>query len=352
MKSCRDYAYRMTLGCDTPSYPFRYSDPTLTWAEEDAERYYKSEWVSRGTGYTGATRNFLVPSYRDYILFYHKKENSLGMKGIYFDDMYPQTCRNPDTCMQRDESGRWHGNFGILEMREIVKRASVMQHLAGVRPRLLQIHMTNCLLVPAFAFGTSMLSWEDHYGEDVFQKRFALDYIRAESTGAQVGAEAVALDGIKRISYDEREWRKSRFRFLTRTQLALLLPTGVKTTIRPSVPYSGIDRKELFAAMDTFVKFETWADDCEFVAFYDDDGAVSGAPPGVLTASYRRPGRVLAIFGNTTGDDVEFTPRIDRARLGLPAGAAMYDAETGNALQGVLSLKGWDFAIMLVKEEK
>ena len=351
MKSCRDYAYRKTLACDSPAYPYKYSDPTLTWVNEEAEEYYKSEWISRTTGYTGATRNFLVPSYRDFILFYHKKEMDLGMKGIYFDDMFPMTCRNPDTCMERDESGRWHGNFGILEMREIVKRASVMQHLAGVTPRLLQIHMTNCLLVPSFAFGTSMLSWEDHFGEEIFQKRFAVDYMRAESLGTQVGAEAIALDGIKRISYDEKEWRRSRFRFLTRTQHALLLPAGVKTWMRPAIPYNGIDRQELFAIMAPLVKFEIWADDCGFTAFYDDDGAVSGAPAGVLTASYRRPGKVLAIFGNSTEKDVEFTPRIDRARLGVPAAARMYDAETGDLLPGDVSIRGWDLAMVLFTTE-
>ena len=352
MKSCRDYSYRKTLACDTPAYPYKYSDPTLTWAEEDAEKYYKSEWISRNTGYTGATRNFLVPSYRDYILFYYKKEIDLGMKGIYFDDMFPMTCRNRDTCMEQDESGRWHGNFGILEMREIVRRAAVMQHLAGVNPRLLQIHMTNCLLVPAFAFGTSMLSWEDHFGEEIFQKRFAVDYMRAESLGTQVGAEAIALDGIRRISYDEKEWRKSRFRFLTRTQHALLLPAGVKTWMRPAIPYNGVDREELFAIMAPLSKFEIWSDDCEFIAFYDDDGAVSGAPAGVLTASYRRPGKVLAIFGNSSGNDCEFAVRVDRKRLGLPADAKAYDGETGNPLNGgKIFLKGWDLAIVLFTTE-
>jgi hypothetical protein len=300
----------------------------------------------------GATRNFLVPSYMNYVLYYYHKEISLGLKGLYFDDMFPMTCRNPDTSMAQDESGNWHGNFGILEMRELVKRAAVMQHLAGVNPRLIQIHMTNCLLVPSFAFGTSMLSWEDHYGEEIFQKRFAVDYMRAESLGTQVGAEAVALDGIKRTQWDERDWRRGRFRFITRTQQALLLPAGVKMWVRPAIPYNGVDREELFSIMAPLSKFEIWSDDCKFRAFYDDDGAVSGAPEGVLVASYRRPGKLLAIFGNSTENDFVFTPRVDRARLGVPKEAKVYDAETGEPLEGgKLSLKGWDLAILLYTTE-
>ena len=352
IKSCRSYSHKKTLEIDTPCYPFKYSDPTLNWMNEEAEEYYKSEWISRGTGYMGATRNFLVPSYLDYIVYYYHKEISLGLKGLYFDDMFPMTCRNPDTSMARDESGNWHGNFGILEMRELVKRTAVMQHLAGVKPRLIQIHMTNCLLVPSFAFGTSMLSWEDHFGEEIFQKRFAVDYMRAESLGTQVGAEAVALDGIRRIKWDEKDWCRDRFRFLTRTQQALLLPAGVKMWLRPAVPYAGVDREELFSILAPLSKFEIWRDDCIFKAFYDDDGLVSGAPAGVLTASYRRPGKLLVLFGNSTEKDVAFRPCVDRARLGLPPEAKIYDAETGEPLEdGVVSLKGWDLAMFLYTTE-
>lgn len=351
--SCRYFSSKKIREIDTPGYPFKYSDPTLNWMNEESEEYYKSEWISRGTGYMGATRNFLVPSYLDYTIYYYHKEISLGLKGLYFDDMFPMTCRNPDTSMSRDEAGNWHGNFGILEMRELVKRAAVMQHLAGVRPRLIQIHMTNCLLVPSFAFGTSMLSWEDHFGEEIFQKRFAVDYMRAESLGTQVGAEAVALDGIRRIKWDEKDWRRGRFRFLTRTQQALLLPAGVKIWLRPAAPYAGVDREELFSTLAPLSKFEIWRNDCTFKAFYDDDGLVSGAPDGVLTASYRRPGKLLVLFGNSTEKDVSFKPRVARARLGLSPKAKIYDAETGEPIKdGVVSLKGWDLAMLLYTTEK
>jgi hypothetical protein len=351
--SCRDYAFQRILNIEKPGYPFKYSDPTLTWNREEAEEYYKAEWISRSTGYIGATRNFITPSYLNYILYYHKKEIDLGMKGIYFDDMFPMTCRNPDTCMQMDSEGRWHGNFGILEMRELVKRAAVMQHLAGVKPRLMQIHMTNCLLIPSFAFATSMLSWEDHFGEEIFQKRFAVDYMRAESLGTQIGAEAVALDGIQRRQYDEKEWRAHRFRFITRTQQALLLPAGVKIWLRPAIPGNGVDRKELFKILEVLSRFEVWAEDCEFKAFFEDDNAVSGAPQEVLVGTYRRPGKTLAIFGDSGGQDVEFGIKADAAKLGLKAPFVFTDGESGEQLpDGKVKLPAWDLRLVLITEKK
>ena len=197
-KMCRDFAYNLCRRARPGTETFRYSDPTLNWDKMEESDYFRSEWSSRKSGYTGALRNYLEPSYIDYILYYHRKEAEFGQLGIYFDDMYPMTCRNPDMSCRIDGEGRVHSNFGILEMRELVKRAAVMQHQLGITNRFIQIHMTNCLLVPAFGFATSILSLEHHFGNKIYQERFSVDYIRAESLGTQVGCESVALDGIFR----------------------------------------------------------------------------------------------------------------------------------------------------------
>ena len=349
---CRDYALRNALALKDPAYPFRYSDPTLTWEEEEDVKYYRSEWISRPCGYTGATRNFLTPSYLDYIVYYYKKDIDCGLKGLYFDDMFPMTCRNPDTEMTRDDEGAWHGNFGILEMRELVKRTATMQHLAGVEPRLQQIHMTNCLLVPSFAFATSMLSWEDHYGEKIFQHRFPLDYVRAESLGSQVGAEAVALDGIHHRGHDRKDWDERYFAFLTRTQQAILLPGGVKIWLRPAIPGNGVHREELFKILGVLGRFEIWADDSVFVPFYEDDGAVKAVAGKTLVGTYRRPGRTLAIIGNQTGEDLEFTLLADAGKLKLKGNVAMCDGETGEKLPGgKIRLPAWDLRLVIIGGE-
>ena len=227
---------------------------------------------------------------------------------------------------------------------------SLMQHLAGVSPRLIQIHMTNCLLVPAFSFATSLLSWEDHYGENVFQKRFKLDYIRAESLGSQLGAESVALDGIKRKTSKSGEEWMAKFKHLTRSQQALLLPAGVKIWQRPPwPPDTGVEQEELYKILGVLGRFKIWEDECEFVPFYEDDGAVSGQPSSVLIGTYRRSGKVLAIFGNLTGDEVRFQLSVDRARLKLARTAAPIDAETNSPLlDGVVTIAPYDVRLVLI----
>ncbi|MDD4018346.1 MAG: hypothetical protein PHV28_10430 [Kiritimatiellae bacterium] len=300
-------------------YPFKYSDPTLNWSEEAEQRHFNSEWVSRQNGYTAASRNFLTKSYLDYIIYYYAKEIEKGLAGIYFDDMFPMTARNPDICCKTDAEGRSHGNFGILEMRDLVKRTAVVQHLAGARPRLLQVHMTNCLLVPCFAFATSQLSWEDHFGDTEFQKRFSDGYVRAESLGGQIGAEAVALDGIKpkAMRWKDPAW-EARFRFLTRTQQAMLLPAGVKLWLRPPwPPVSGVHKEELFDLMAVPGRFGAWENDCEFTPYYEYDGSLGDVPEAVHVGIWRREGKLLAVLGNQSGTDVAVT--FDGRRLTVPA---------------------------------
>ena len=347
MTGMRYWADRYLAQAPANTYPMHYSDPTLTWDRDENEEAFKSEWISRPTGYIGATRNFLVPSYLDYVVWFHATEIKNGLCGIYMDDMFPMTCRNPDTSMLKDDEGRWHGNLGIFEMRELVRRVSVVQHLAGIEPRLLQVHMTNCLLVPCFAFATSTLSWEDHYGEDEFQKRFKLDYLRAESIGTQIGAEAVALDGIFRQQYDEKAWQNGRFRFLTRTQLALLLPAGVRLWQRPMAPYAGADYGVTFPVYEALSRFGFYDDDCRFVPFFENDGAISGEPDGVLVASWRKPGAVLVVYANQTEKDVTFVPELDVARLGLTSGFRSVNAETRcEQANGVVTIPAYDFVLI------
>jgi hypothetical protein len=303
------------------SYPFKYSDPTLTWEKDDAVRYYVSEWVSRPTGYEGAVRTFLVPSSIDYVIYRHNEWLDLGLKGLYFDDMFLIPCRNPDTA---------GGSFGILEMRELVKRAAVMQHEKGFRNRLLQIHMTNALLVPSFSFATSLLTWEDHYGEDRFEKRFPVDFVRAESLGTQVGCESVVLDGIKRLVTPVKDW-KEKFRFLTRNQYAILLPSGMRMWTRSA---DTVDKVEQFRILKPLAVFEVWSDDCRFVPYWEDDGKLGIIPSGVLASSYRKKNKWLVVMGNPTERD---------QTVSLKCGFQYSNAESGEIIpNGTMTISSGD----------
>lgn len=344
---CRQFTVdRILPEIKRPVSLMKYSDPTLCTYMDDTFQYYKTEWVSRPTGYLGASRAFLVPSYLDYVVYSYAKEMEHGLTGVYMDDMFLISCHNPETLARTDDEGQLHAPMGILAMRELIKRVSVLQHQRGCTPRYLQIHMTNAQLVPSFSFATSLLGWEDFYGEDEFQKRFTQGYIRAESLGTQLGAEFVALDGIMRRKYPVADWME-RFEFLTRTQMALLLPNGIKLWQRVQPPTAGAHRETIYKVFGILGGFRIW--ECEFIPWFDRDPRFGCNAPEVTLSIYRHPeGRLLMLLGNL-GKTTTLRLRADLEKLGVPADAKFIDAETGKELNDQsLTLNEFDFAMILV----
>ena len=284
---------------------FKYSDPTLTWQNDEAVRSHASEWISRWIGYEGAVRTYLLPSAIDYILYRYRQWTDLGLDAIYFDDMHLIPCRNRDTA---------GGSFGILEMRELVKRTAVMQYEAGVKHPVLQIHMNT--IVPAYAFANSLLSGEDNNPESRYEQRFSVDYVRAAVMGTQIGCEGLALDALRRQKSSKEAWAK-KLPFLTRNQQAVLLPCGMRMWIRTA---SKVDRDAFASLMRPLADFRVWEDACAFVPFWEDDGRLGKVPDGVLASSYRRADRWLVVVGNPT--------EVDRT-VELACGASYRNAETG-----------------------
>jgi hypothetical protein len=236
----------------------------------------------------------------------------------------------------------------------MVKRAAVMQYERGLKPRWLQIHMTNALLVPCFAFATSTLDWESYYGELEFQKRFDLGYTRAESLGTQVGTESVVLDGNVRKTTPQKIWLDSRLEYLTRTQLAMMLPNGIKPWLRMPIT-GGFHRPTVYRAYDILGRFRTWSNDCRFIPWFENDGAI-GVPPetkGIILSSYRHPGETLIIIGNTDGKEKHFELSLNRLKLNLSKTARIYNAESAALIKdNIVTLSKYSFIILIVTDKK
>ena len=98
---------------------------------------------------------------------------------------------------------------------------------------------------------------------------------------------------------------------------------------------------------DVLGRFRIWEPGCRFVPCFEDDGAIAGAPDGVLVASWRRNGEVIAVFGNQDGVDKVFSPKADFAALGMPPSVRAFDAETDEPLpNGEIRLPGWEYALV------
>jgi hypothetical protein len=68
-----------------------------------------------------------------------------------------------------------------------------------------------------------------------------------------------------------------------------------------------------------------------------------------VVGSYRRKGKVLALFGNQGGQDLAFPIKAVAAKLGLVEPLEFVNGETGEKLpNGVLKLPAYDVRLILV----
>lgn len=331
-----------------PALPYKYGDPRLTFIHEDIPEYFRAEWYNPAPqNYFGARRVSLTPSQIDFLLHGFQREFENGMHGVYLDDVYIIPDTNPHTLARIDAEGTLHPSMGILAIRNLVKRVATLQHQHNLTPRLLQVHMTNALLIPCFSLATSTLGWEQHYGESPLTRRFAIDDILATGTGQQLGAEACVLGGIKKVDTPSAQWPE-RNRQLTRSLLALSLPFAAK--FKAPVTPAG-DAPYYFSIISLMSDFGFWADDCRFVPFWETDAAaIRASQPNWLVSSWRRPGQLLAVLGNT-GDAASGSLQLDLHALGFTPNATWTHLETGEPVNPTrITIADDDFLLLRLAE--
>ena len=331
-----------------PSLPFKYSNGKLMWMFEEIPEYFRAEWFNPvPQSYFGVRRVSLTPSAVDYMIYRLHQELLNGAHGIYLDDMYLMPDPNPETMAKVDAEGVIHPSMGILAMRDLVKRTAVLQHKHKLYPRLLQIHMTNALLIPCFSLATSTLGWEKNYGDTPLPTRFTVDDILATGTGLQLGAESCVLGGIKRQKVPAREWKKA-FRQLTRSLIALSLPFDAK--FKAPVTKAG-DDEFYYSIISLAGEFGFWKPECRFVPFWESDAAALQVDSAeVLASSWRFPGKVLLVLGNLSGKEQKLSLKADAAQLQLGSGYKIKNAETGKEEQGSrITIKPYDFKLLILE---
>ena len=269
------------------------------------------------------------------------------MDGIYMDELYvfPQT--NPELSPVRDYKNRVIPEMSILPTRELVKRLAYILDGRRRPERLLVIHFTNTLIVPAFSFATVGLDWEYHV-ETNMEDYITLEHIRAHSTGLQTGMVPLALSLPKitekppKISVDEYLKRSQR---INRTCLGLMLQHEIT-----SLNQIFGDYREQWMSRYIMWAFGTHKDNCEFIPYYAKEKlfAVTG---NFIVGSYRRGHSLLMIVTNL-GKEGDTLLTIDNERLGISKDAVVMDAATGEkfSLDGEkkLHVKECDFRIIFV----
>jgi len=258
-----------------------------------------------------------VPSFQDCALFYFKKMMDLGIDGIYYDNTYLTANFDPiagNAYVRAD--GHVQPSVGLWNMREFIKRTAVMYHEAGKKP-LTVVHMTNGNIIPALAFATIALDWEDKYGLNDCQDKFSTDFLLAESIGLQAGLVPITLGGVVGPEGPQYEWA-------SRTHFGVAAVHEIKM-------WRAYISGAVGSAYRKLHEFGYGLDDCKVWRFWDGPQpiTISGGTTKALVIA--RPGKAMVVVTDF-GDGGELQMKVDTAKLGLAPSFAAKNAETGEAL--------------------
>ncbi len=321
-----------------------YTDPRLCDYGNPAVDYYICEWWSpQPVSYLGVFRSSLTPSQRDFFLNIYKKIilAGKGKTGIYIDDSFlvPGDDVNNGTAVM-DQDGKIHSRVGILALRDLVKRLAVLMDQMNVSPRLLMIHMTNSLIIPGHSFCDITYDWEMEYGTKDFQDRFSLDFIRAESTGKQIGALGAVLEGIHNVENLPGN-DKENMKRLTRTSLALQLLHEIISNTRSHACDPGV----IFEVRNIMHNFGIADKKCKFVGYWQKDSKVK-VSGGDFKCSYYINGNKIMLIVSNMGTRGKAHIHWENRKTGL------VDLEGGQIYpNGTVEIPGHDFKILLLEKK-
>lgn len=320
-----------------PSLPYIYLDPRLAFKWYEEVQYFRSEWWNPAAqNYFGTWRIFPTSSYRDYFLHCMDLALKNGLHGIYLDDVYIMPDNNPDTEAIVDEQGEVHSRIGILALRDLIKRLAVLQHQHNKYPRILQVHMTDALLVPCFSFATSQLGFEAKYGETPLPTRYSLDYIRTIGLGRKIGANGLMLQGIRQKSTPPEQW-KDTVKTLKRSMLALSLPHDIRQFASHS--------PDLYAIYQKLSDFGCFREDRLFIPYWEKNQTLKVNNENVLLSYYQRSDALLIILSNyfnAEAVDVEISSTLLRK---IP----LRDYESGKEADAKkIVIPGYDFRLLFM----
>ncbi|MBQ7209060.1 MAG: hypothetical protein IJS01_14775 [Lentisphaeria bacterium] len=319
--------------------PFAYFDHRLEFLGDPEPEYYKSEWWNpAGHSYFAALRTTMTPSNVDYLVYYLSKAVEAGLHGINLDDAYLMPDTNVHTVGRIDDEGEIHASAGILALRELLNRLAVVLHEKNKYPMVLNVHMTDALLVPCFAKVTVQTGFELKYGENPHQERFTPEYIRTVGLGTKIGAESLMLRGILRKKTPIDQWKKKE-NALLRNLWGVMLPHGIR--------HANSQTDEILMLYRKLVDFGICEEDCTFVPYWEKKNDLKAG--GVLVSSYRRPGKTLVILSNYFDSKARSVKLdIDRGAPGLKNKPAAADLETGRPvdLEKEINIQGYDFRLI------
>ena len=286
-----------------------------------------------------------VESFRDYAMFWYQQMITTGAcDNLYWDDVFlasnmDHSGRSP---AYRLENGSLQPSVGLWDMRELIRRAAVLQLELGRQPNNM-VHMTNTAISPICAFAQQNLDWEEHLGTNPFQQRYTKEYIRALSIGRQFGN----LPGV--LGLVVREGNQKAIEWCLRTGAGVSLTHEVLWTKGGAARVYWKHRVEM-------LKFGYGKENVRVWNYWNRNYPVriSGDTSSILLSKPAEQEAVLLVCDYGNGGD--FTANLDLAAIGLNGDLAASDWESGRPLKmedGRLSftLKKYDFIHIRIKKK-
>lgn len=324
------------------SRPIMYTDPRLMHRYEEAAKYFKSEWWNPARiSYIAAWRVTLVPSLQDYLVYQHRKLLQLGLRGINLDDAFLMPDDNVETVARVDEFGVLHSDIGILQLRSYIKRLATMMHTEfKLYPRYVEAHMTNALVIPAFAFLDGQLGLEQHYGEKPRTECYGEGEILATYTGRQIGAKPLSLPGLVRQTMPLAQWKKV-FPKLTRSNIALTVPFGITSRTSIRAKYEHFDVNTYHKFYQDLAKFGITDKNCKFIPCFENR-EITVPNKNIRIGYYQKSGEILACVANAGKKVLRIS--LDKKFKNL------INWETGKPMNNSFTLDPGDFRLIHIKK--
>lgn len=292
---------------------------------------FKDEWllddyrnVGKGNG-IGEIKAIPSPSYIDYNLYWYARSFEVGgNQGVYWDNMFIVPSFNTQmTDAYVGSDGNIVPAAGLWALRDLTKRTFVMMNERGLPPVIMH-HMTSFSCLPLLSFSTTQYDWEWKYGGGDVQDRFDRDYIALCSTGDLAGVWPVTL-GDQSTQNDDPWYTRTMTAVHLLHELDGGMGYGAGWIKAHQANWDGVASK-VYALLEKpgVQVYRYWEERPQ---------PVQCDSPDLPTNCYVLPGQeTLVLLVSYAREAVSAEVKVDLAALGLPAGAKVTDAETGQVL--------------------
>lgn len=223
------------------------------------------------------------------------------LDGLYFDGTTEAwLCQNEKHgCGWRDASGNLHSTHAILDARRMMRRIADTVHRHNPSA-ILDAHMSGNLTMPTLSFCDSYYDGEQYESYTPADKvEIPLDAFRAEFMGYAHGIDAEFLCYVNRpFTFDEA--------------IAVAWLHGVE--VRPLNMQGLAAVSSIWRTMDKF-----GATSAQWLPYWKGSGATSD-DSSIKASVFSKHGAALIFVSHLKREPIKTDLRLDRKRLGLPAG--------------------------------